>query len=94
LKIDFVDLINTKVLIKDGTMTIRKFQEWDPEAKEIKQEDDTIKYEGDWITPKLLSKEEAWSKFKLLHNAKTLSKKENRPGKYEELYRRRKTILV
>jgi DNA polymerase I-like protein with 3'-5' exonuclease and polymerase domains len=66
---------------------IRKFQEWDPEAKSIKQEDDTIKYEGDWITPKLLSKDDAWSKFKLLYNAKTLSKKENpkSPGKYEEL---------
>ena len=66
---------------------IRKFQEWDPEAKSIKQEDGTIKYEGDWITPRLLSKDDAWSKFKLLYNAKTLSKKESSktPGKYEEL---------
>ena len=66
---------------------IRKFEEWDPEAKSIKQADDTIKYEGDWVNPKLLSKDDAWSKFKLLYNSKTLSKKENpkSPGKYEEL---------
>jgi DNA polymerase I-like protein with 3'-5' exonuclease and polymerase domains len=65
----------------------RKFEEWDPEAKEIKQKNDTIKYEGEWITPKLLSREEAWSKFKLLYNSKVQSKKENpkSPGKYEEL---------
>ena len=36
---------------------IRKFQEWDPKHKEIKQKDDKIKYEGEWITPKLLSKD-------------------------------------
>ena len=65
----------------------RKFEEWDPEAKEIKQKNDTIKYEGEWITPKLLSQEEAWSKFKVLYNSKVKSKKENpeSPGKYEEL---------
>ena len=45
---------------------IRKFQEWDPKFKEIKQDDDTIKYEGEWIAPRLLSKKEAWERFKLL----------------------------
>ena len=65
----------------------RKFEEWDPEAKPVKQEDGTIKYEGDWISPRLMSREEAWERFKLLYNSKTLSKKENpqSPGKYEEL---------
>ena len=65
----------------------RKFEEWDPEAKPEKQEDGTIKYEGDWISPRLMSREEAWERFKLLYNSKTLSKKENpqSPGKYEEL---------
>ena len=41
---------------------IRKFEEWDPKAKEIKQKDGTIKYEGDHVAPKLLSKKEAWDK--------------------------------
>ena len=65
----------------------RKFEEWDPEAKPVKQEEGTIKYEGDWISPRLMSREEAWERFKLLYNSKTLSKKENpkSPGKYEEL---------
>ena len=65
----------------------RKFEEWDPEAKPEKQEDGTIKYKGDWISPRLMSREEAWERFKLLYNSKTLSKKENpqSPGKYEEL---------
>ena len=53
---------------------IRKFEEWDPEVKSIKQKDGTIKYEGDYVAPKLLSKEEAWSKFKLLFNAKSKKK--------------------
>ena len=43
---------------------IRKFEEWDPKAKEIKQKDGTITYQGDWIPPKLLSEKEAWDKFK------------------------------
>jgi DNA polymerase I-like protein with 3'-5' exonuclease and polymerase domains len=63
----------------------RKFEEWDPEAKEIKQTDGKIKYEGDWIAPKLMSKEDAWSKFKLLFNAKSKSKAEGGDGKVEEL---------
>ena len=63
----------------------RKFEEWDPEAKEIKQTDGTIAYEGDWIAPKLMSKEDAWSKFKLLFNAKSKSKAEGGDGKVEEL---------
>ena len=63
----------------------RKFEEWDPEAKEIKQSDGTITYEGDWVVPKLLSKKDAWSKFKLLFNAKSKSKTEGGDGKVEEL---------
>ena len=63
----------------------RKFEEWDPEAKEIKKSDGTIKYEGDWVVPKLLSKKDAWSKFKLLFNAKSKSKTEGGDGKVEEL---------
>ena len=55
----------------------RKFQEWDPEAIEIKQSDGKIKYKGEFITPKLLTKEEAWTKFKLLHNAKSKKKVED-----------------
>jgi DNA polymerase I-like protein with 3'-5' exonuclease and polymerase domains len=55
----------------------RKFQEWDPEAVEIKQSDGKIKYKGDWITPKLFTREEAWTKFKLLHNAKSKKKVED-----------------
>ena len=63
----------------------RKFEEWDPEAKEIKKSDGTITYEGDWVVPKLLSKKDAWSKFKLLFNAKSKSKTEGGDGKVEEL---------
>jgi len=55
----------------------RKFEEWDPEAIEIKQSDGKIKYKGEFITPKLLTKEEAWTKFKLLHNAKSKKKVED-----------------
>ena len=43
---------------------LRKFEEWDPKAKEIKQKDGTLTYQGDWIPPKLLTKKEAWDKFK------------------------------
>jgi DNA polymerase I-like protein with 3'-5' exonuclease and polymerase domains len=53
---------------------IRKFEEWDPKAKEIKQEDGTIKYEGEHVTPKLLSKKEAWDRFKLQFNEKSEKK--------------------
>jgi len=53
---------------------IRKFEEWDPKAKEIKQEDGTIKYEGEHVTPKLLSKKEAWDRFKLQFNEKSKKK--------------------
>ena len=53
---------------------IRKFQEWDPKFKEIKQDDGTIKYEGEWIAPRLLSKKEAWERFKLLFNEKSKKK--------------------
>ena len=63
----------------------RKFEEWDPEAKEIKQGDGKIKYEGDWVAPKLMSEDDAWSKFKLLFNAKSKSKAEGGEGKFEEL---------
>ena len=64
----------------------RKFEEWDPEAKEIKNEKTgEITYRGDWITPKLMSKEVAWEKFKLQFNAKSKSKAEGVKGKIEEL---------
>ena len=53
---------------------IRKFEEWDPKAKEIKQKDGTIKYEGEHVTPKLLSKKEAWERFKLQFNEKSEKK--------------------
>ena len=66
---------------------LRKFEEWDSEFEEEKQKDGTIKYKGNWISPRLMSREDAWSKFKLLYNSKVKSKKENpkSPGKYEEL---------
>ena len=64
----------------------RKFEEWDPEAKEIKDEKTgKITYQGDWIAPKLMSKEVAWEKFKLQFNAKSKSKAEGGEGKVEEL---------
>ena len=64
----------------------RKFEEWDPEAKEIKDEKTgKITYRGDWIAPKLMSKEVAWEKFKLQFNAKSKSKAEGGKGKVEEL---------
>jgi DNA polymerase I-like protein with 3'-5' exonuclease and polymerase domains len=53
---------------------IRKFEEWDPKAKEIKQNDGTITYEGDWVTPKLLSEKDAWDKFKNEFNSKSSKK--------------------
>ena len=65
----------------------RKFQEWDPEAVEIKQSDGKIKYKGDWITPKLFTREEAWTKFKLLFNAKSKEK-------VEQLTEEQRTRLV
>jgi len=64
----------------------RKFEEWDPEAKEIKDEKTgKITYRGDWIVPRLMSKEVAWEKFKLQFNAKSKSKAEGGKGKVEEL---------
>jgi len=63
---------------------LRKFEEWDPKAKEIKQKDGTIKYEGEWIAPKLLSKEDAWDKFKVLFNVKSDKKIEEFTEKERE----------
>ena len=64
----------------------RKFEEWDPEAKEKKdKKTGKIIYEGDWITPRLMSKEDAWDKFKLLFNAKSKTKAEGGLGKIEDL---------
>ena len=48
----------------------RKFKEWDPEAKEIKNKDGTISYQGEWIIPRLLTKEQADKEFKKLFNSK------------------------
>jgi len=64
----------------------RKFEEWDPEAKEIKNEKTgNITYQGDWVAPKLMAKEVAWEKFKLQFNSRSLSKAEGGKGKVEEL---------
>jgi len=64
----------------------RKFEEWDPEAKEIKNEKTgNITYQGDWVAPKLMSKQAAWEKFKLQFNARSKSKNEGGIGKVEEL---------
>ena len=64
----------------------RKFEEWDPEAKEVKNEKTgEITYQGDWIQPKLMSKEAAWEKFKLQFNSKSSSKADGGKGKVEEL---------
>ena len=65
---------------------IRKFEEWDPEAKAIKQEDGKIKYEGEYVAPKLLSKEDAWDKFKLLFNAKSEKKIEELTEKERQFW--------
>jgi DNA polymerase I-like protein with 3'-5' exonuclease and polymerase domains len=64
----------------------RKFEEWDPEAKEIKNEKTgNITYQGDWVAPKLMSEATAWEKFKLQFNSRSLSKAEGGKGKVEEL---------
>ena len=64
----------------------RKFEEWDPEAKEIKDDKTgAISYQGDWIKPNLMSKEAAWEKFKLQFNSKSSSKADGGKGKVEEL---------
>tara|TARA_R110002012_G_scaffold7637_1_gene35577 strand:- start:1169 stop:3217 length:2049 start_codon:yes stop_codon:yes gene_type:complete len=60
----------------------RKFEEWDPEAKEkTDKETGKIVYEGAWVPPKLLSKEEAWSKFKIEFNSKSEKKIEEHTEK-------------
>jgi len=64
---------------------LRKFEEWDPEFEEEKQKDGTIKYKGDWIPPRLMSRKDAWSKFKLQFNSKSKSKEEGGLGKVEDL---------
>ena len=65
---------------------IRKFEEWDPKAKEIKQKDGTIKYEGDWVTPKLLSEKDAWDKFKNEFNSKSSKKIEEHTEQDRQMY--------
>ena len=65
---------------------IRKFEEWDPKAKEIKQKDGTIKYEGDWVTPKLLSEKDAWDKFKNEFNSKSSKKIEEHTEQERQMY--------
>jgi len=64
----------------------RKFEEWDPEAKEIKNKDDTISYEGEWVTPKLLTKEQADKEFKKLFNSKSKKKIEEHTEKERKQY--------
>jgi len=64
----------------------RKFEEWDPEAKEIKNKDDTISYEGEWVTPRLLTKEQADKEFKKLFNSKSKKKIEEHTEKERKQY--------
>ena len=64
----------------------RKFKEWDPEAKEIKNKDGTISYQGEWITPRLLTKEQADKEFKKLFNSKSKKKIEEHTEKQREQY--------
>jgi DNA polymerase I-like protein with 3'-5' exonuclease and polymerase domains len=65
---------------------IRKFEEWDPKAKEIKQKDGTITYEGAWITPKLLSEKDAWDKFKSEFNQVSKKKIEAHTEQERQMY--------
>jgi DNA polymerase I-like protein with 3'-5' exonuclease and polymerase domains len=65
---------------------IRKFEEWDPKAKEIKQKDGTITYEGAWVTPKLLSEKDAWDKFKNEFNSKSSKKIEAHTEQERQMY--------
>ena len=64
----------------------RKFKEWDPEAKEVKNKDGTISYEGDWVTPKLFTKEQADKEFKKLFNLKSKKKIEEHTEKERKQY--------
>jgi len=66
--------------------SVRKFEEWDPEAKEIKNKDGTISYQGDWITPRLLTKEGAEKEFKKLFNLKSKKKIEEHTEKERKQY--------
>jgi DNA polymerase I-like protein with 3'-5' exonuclease and polymerase domains len=65
---------------------LRKFEEWDPKFKEIKQKDGTIKYEGAHVPPKLLSKKEAWERFKLQFNEKPKKKIEEYTEKERQFW--------
>ena len=65
---------------------LRKFEEWDPKYKEIKQKDGTIKYEGAHVPPKLLSKKEAWERFKLQFNEKPKKKIEEYTEKERQFW--------
>src|SRR5210317_368748 len=65
---------------------IRKFEEWDPKAKEIKQKDGTITYEGAWVTPKLLSEKDAWDKFKSEFNQVSKKKIEEHTEQERQMY--------
>ena len=64
----------------------RKFKEWDPEAKVVKNEDGTISYEGEYVTPRLLTKEQADKEFKKLFNSKSKKKIEKHTEKEREQY--------
>ena len=64
----------------------RKFKEWDPEAKEIKNKNGTISYQGEWITPRLLTKEQADKEFKKLFNSKSKKKIEEHTEEQREQY--------
>jgi DNA polymerase I-like protein with 3'-5' exonuclease and polymerase domains len=64
----------------------RKFKEWDPEAKEVKNKNGTISYEGEWVTPKLFTKEQADKEFKKLFNLKSKKKIEEHTEKERKQY--------
>jgi DNA polymerase I-like protein with 3'-5' exonuclease and polymerase domains len=56
---------------------IRRFEEWDPEAKQIKDKEGKITYQGDYVPPKLLTKTDAMEKFKIMFNDKSKRKIED-----------------
>jgi len=65
---------------------IRRFEEWDPEAKQIKDKDGKITYQGEYVPPKLLTKTDALEKFKTMFNDKSKRKIEDLTEKERETF--------
>ena len=65
---------------------IRRFEEWDPEAKQIKDKDGKITYQGEYVPPKLLTKTDALEKFKIMFNDKSKRKIEDLTEKERETF--------